>query len=391
MLKKAIAVAFAVAALFMGCQCDTTGVTATRGTISIELPAINAKSSLPGVSDIALYTLEITSDGIGYSNTIESRTGGTITVEKLEEARYEIAAAAADGEGTTIFTGRNHADVYVGEVAYVEIQLEYVFGNLDIALLFPEQDDLCTLELEGIVLDTDPIKVINGPTILIERLVGGRIAYTPGSSSMRTFSIETSGENAANLKLWTDNFDRTRNGSLIVYDLAGTEAYRWNMYELAPLRYETDSDGNTRFDFSLAKYQIADPPTTLYPHYNEETDKGVEISGVTPGAGMQAATREDRTAQTLTIIFGYESGLSEVYAWTERVAGYVAGINPGEEKKSMSVITWGPGGPDQNDEIARRNYFEVFPIRFEQIDGFSTDIKGYFRLVLSFDWAEDSY
>ena len=352
------------------------------GTINIKLPGAEGRSVLPDISEVALYTLEISSESIGYSETIETQTGGMITLERLEEARYDISVAAEDSEEEIIFIGADHADVYIGEVTYVQIVLEHTHGNLDIDVIAPQHDYECTFELEGIAFDeSTPIKVINGPGILIDRLIGGPGAYIPGSASMKVFSIETSGSNASSLKGWADEFDRTRSGSLLVKNLQGEETYRWNLYEIVPLHYEKDSEDQTQFHFSLVRIEEFNLPMDLPVNYNGETDKGVEISGVTM---MAAEVREDGTHNTLTIDFGYEAGLGETYGWTQQ---FIEGL---DERKSMSVITYGPGGYFEDDEISRRNYFEVFPIRFEQIDGFSTDVYGRFRFVLSFDWAEDA-
>lgn len=352
------------------------------GTIKIELPGVQTKSVLPDISEVARYVLEVTSDDIGYSETIETEEGGMVTLEQLEEARYDIAVEAEDSEGDIIFVGSDHADVYIGEVTYVQIILEHTYGNMDIDVIPPQHDYECTLELEGIAFDENiPIKVINGPGILIERLIGGPGTYTPGTASMKVFSIETSGSNADSLKLWADEFDRPRSASLIIKNLYGDETYRWNLLELVPLHYETDSDNYTQFHFTVETIYEDGLPAELPVNYNEQTDKGVEISGVTQ---MAAEVREDDSHNTLTIDFGYETGLYGLYNWIAQLADGLY------EPKSMSVITYGPGGY-QEDEISRRNYYQVFPLRFEQIDGFSTDVKGRFRVVLSFDWAEDSY
>ena len=91
--------------------------------------------------------------------------------------------------------------------------------------------------------------------------------------------------------------------------------------------------------------------------------------------------RENAAEMTLTLDFGYEAGLSQTYTW---LLNFMNGIF---DRRSMSVITFGPGG--YGDEVSRRNYYEVFPILFQQVDGFQHDVKGRFRLILSYDLAED--
>ena len=54
----------------------------------------------------------------------------------------------------------------------------------------------------------------------------------------------------------------------------------------------------------------------------------------------------------------------------------------------MSVLTYGAGG--FGDEISRLDYYEVFVLSFEQINGYQLDIKGRFRVVLSYDFFENN-
>ncbi len=379
---KLLAALFIAAITLLGCASDGTEPQDTHdGSISFKLPEIGTRGALLGESEITTYILKITSDEIDYSNTIKTKTGGIVSVEKLAEARYEIAVDALDDDGDVILTGFNHAYVYIGEVTYAQIELNYTFGHLDIALTLPGQDRLATLDIEGIKLDgSEPIRVVHGPGIFIERLNGGLFAYAPGLASMKVFSIETGGDNATTLQSWFDGVPTKLSASLIVKDLAGKESYRWNILELSPLFYEKGADSQTQFYFSVYRYEASQFDASLPANYNQDTDKGIEIEGVTPSE-MAVAVRENDGDNTLTMVFGHEAGLREVYDW---IMDFVAGRT---DRRAMSVITFGAGG--FGDEVSRRNYYEIFPISFEQINGFQYDIKGRFRMVLSYEFFED--
>ncbi len=209
-----------------------------------ELPHIGARSVLPGAADISLFTIQVKSEEIGFEKTIESTTGGIVTVGRLAEAHYTVAVEARDSEGNVILVGGDSADVFVGEV--------------------------------------------------------------------------------------------------VIFDFALNEAYRWVLHEMSPRRYQDTDDGATQFHFSVALYEAVNAPVGLP--------------------------------------LGYEEGFSETLLWIERFADGV-GV-----PRSMSVISY--ADDDLLTETSRQQYFGVFPIRFEQIDGFATDVKGRYRLILSYDESE---
>jgi hypothetical protein len=300
----------------------------------------------------------------------------------LAEARYEITVDAFDDEDELILTGVNFANVFVGEVTYAQIALSFTSGELDIAVILPGEDLIANLEISGVVLDdSEEITVVLGPGIFIERLLGGSGTYIPGPASMKVFSIETSGNNVVTLQSWFDGLQEPRSGSLIVNDLTGSESYRWNMFEMTPQFYQVGSVDQTQFYFSILNYEAEEFVAGLGANYDPSGDKGIEIAGITP-ADMAAKVRDDVSNNTVTLTFGYEAGLRELYLW---MLNFVDGI---ADIRSMSVITYGAGG--FGDEVSRRNYFEVFPLSFEQINGFQSDVKGQFRVVLSYDFSEDA-
>jgi hypothetical protein len=370
----------AVLLVLAGCSFVGPDRVAETGAISVVLPSLGARSALADESDIAVYVIHITSSEIGYSESVESNTGGIITIGRLEEGRYDIAVEARDAAGTVIFTGSDSADVFIGEVSFVQITLQHTAGYLDIEILLASRDSEALIEIEGIALDpTIPVDIVHGPGIFIERLVAGTDSYLPGAESMKVFSIETSGANSDQLKAWFDGPVLKKNASIIVTDTAANETYRWNIYEMSPRRYQDNPDGTTQFYLSVSRYEAVNAPLGLPLSYNETTDLVIEIEGV---VRMAAEVLDNGGDQTLTLTFGYEAGFSETLLWIESFADGT-GV-----KRAVSVITY--SDDTLTTETHRQNYYEVFPIRFEQIDGFGTDIKGRYRLVVSYDVTEQA-
>ncbi|RMD82292.1 MAG: hypothetical protein D6815_09595, partial [Candidatus Dadabacteria bacterium] len=66
----------------------------------------------------------------------------------------------------------------------------------------------------------------------------------------------------------------------------------------------------------------------------------------------------DEVARTITLVLEYAEG-GNIFNW---VVSNATG-SPG--KRSMSIIEESGGV-----EVSRRNYFEVFPIRYELFEGF---------------------
>lgn len=315
--------------------CRFPGIDSETGSISIVLPAIGARSVLPSESDIARFDIEVKSDAVGYTETFTSASGGIVTIGRLVQATYSILVEAVDANGEIIMRGSDFASVYVGEVSFVEIVLEHVVGYLDIDIALPESDLDAYLEIGGIQLDPAvPITVVHGPGIFIERLFGGLNTYRPGLADMKVFSVETSGVNAANLQEWFDQPGEGRTGVLRVLDRQLNVRYRWNMTDLAPRR-AVPTDGGTQLYFSVAEYDLVDPPADLPFNYNESTDKLVETEGIQP---IAAEVRRNETDNTLTLVFGYERGLAELYGWVSDLANGIG------EPRTVAATRYAAGG-----------------------------------------------
>jgi hypothetical protein len=379
-MTRKLIVPVIVATMLLGCRFSAPGHLDETGALSISLPAIASRSALPDASDVARFEIEVKSDTVGYAETFQSTTGGVITIGRLAEATYSILVEALDSDGNVIMRGSDTADVFVGEVTFLRIELEHTAGYLEIEVTLPGRDTVALLEIGDISFDNAvPISVVHGPGLFIERLFGGLGTYTPGLASMKVFSIETTGVNAQNLQAWFDQPGEGRTGVLIVTDLQRNVAYRWIMTNMTPRRYQTDANGETQFYFSVDRYELTDLTAELVTNYNDATDKIVEIGGI---GTFAPEVYDDEGDKTLTLEFGFEFGLYEMYLWIDDL---VDGIG---EKRSVVVSTFAPG--NLSEPIDRQNYSGVFPIRFEQVDGFGTSVNGKYRVVLSYDEAENA-
>lgn len=112
---------------------------------------------------------------------------------------------------------------------------------------------------------------------------------------------------------------------------------------------------------------------------NPATDTDVvEIAGIT-GADIYPVIQVNTNERTVTLTFDYtEAG--GIYQW---VKNFCIGI---ADLRSMSIIRKNAGGA----ETGRHNYYNCFPIEYQQISGFGQDIKLKERVVLSYDWDEEA-
>ena len=86
----------------------------------------------------------------------------------------------------------------------------------------------------------------------------------------------------------------------------------------------------------------------------------------------------DTTNRTITLTFDYtEAG--QMYQWVRDIA-----IGTGS-KRAMSIIQEVNGS-----EVSRRNYYEVFPIWYQQTTGFGQIEKLKEKVVLSYDIWDDA-
>ncbi len=171
--------------------------------------------------------------------------------------------------------------------------------------------------------------------------------------------------------------------SVIVNDLGGTERARWNLFEMLLTQIDPGAGGRNRYTLQHAlppnnncmyERDPRDFPTTSSK--NPVTDgPRIQIEGVL--VGPYPAVSVDTTNRTITLTFDYaEAG--GIYQWVSDIAEGV-GL-----KHSMSIIQEVNGV-----EVSRRNYFEVFPILYQQTTGFGQIEKLKEKVVLSYDFAAD--
>jgi len=261
----------------------------------------------------------------------------------------------------------------------------------DFSALFPDSVlNTATIDLESFC--TGDVIVINGPAVEIQVVENfndtGRHADQSGLSQELPFVIEVPATStcADAIKEYFDQYSSEVTSlkafSLIVDNLSGTEAFRWNFYEFEPTQYTQGVEG-MRYTFVQKNVpdnivRIERDPST-FPNqdsYNPATDKRIEISGISDKFPAVVAT----TDRSLTLVYDYVEG-GEIWNWTRDT------LSQGTTtlgKKSISVITLDAS----MNEIARTNFYECFPKKYEQFKGFSQDIQTKERIIINCDFSE---
>lgn len=187
------------------------------------------------------------------------------------------------------------------------------------------------------------------------------------------------------LKSWFDGNRASKVGSIIIYDLAGNEKFRWNFFEYIPDRYEAGTDGRTRFiiknsmvpntahHLELAGFDVGNQHS-----YNQATDKLVEIQGMSL-PGFSPAVTVDEVNRTITLTMDYNEGAG-IFNWAKAVATGTAG------PKFVSIIET----LDGVTEISRKNYFECITVKWELIYGFGLNVKLKSRVVIAYGLWENA-
>jgi len=260
---------------------------------------------------------------------------------------------------------------------------------------FIAADNTVLMEIAG--LPICEAVVVSGPAIEIERIPGftlDRPDDNPGRTTVSPFVFEYSGENEAELGRYHDDFMAggrpPRVMTMIVRDLSGEEAFRWNFFEFGISKIAPGLQGRSRYTFtppSVADLSLRREGDFLaQPSKNPQTDTRMEIEGVQ--TGQYPVVDLDTSDRTITLTFDYAEG-GDIWPWVvETTRGHGS-------KRSMSIIEEDPAVPvdrrtGYGQEIARKNYFGVFPIKYEQFTGFNLVDKIKERVVLSYSFAEDA-
>ena len=302
-------------------------------------------------------------------------------------------AEALEVDGNAKVTGDLTVD---GTINLDSIHVSQITGVLGtgFTLAFPEViDNLATLEISGVAV-TDPVVVINGPGYDTERIEGftetGQHDDMPGLSMEHPFMFEAGGTDAVNIQFYFDTYlanpesEPRRPMSLIVQDLGGSESFRWNLYEFAPVSYEPAADGRTLFRLDHALLPDTQRGAELVPSnpldnqlsYDPETEMLIEIAGV---GTLYARVEENQAERTVTLTHDFVEG-AFLQGWYYPVLdGFFTA------KRSMSIVELVGG-----IEVSRRNYYGCFPMRYEHLSGFGLDMKLKIRVVISYDLAEDA-
>jgi len=315
---------------------------------------------------------------------------GTVTTNNIADDAVS-EGKIADG---AITTRKLSADFRL-DVSLLTGQLGQGFSNL-----FPDViDNTATLEIEGLCGDPIEAVISAGPGLAIQRIPGylgdGRPSESPGPNVEFPFIFETAACEA-DFQNWHDELVEYGGGisgptprslSIIVRDLAGDERFRWNLLEFVPTLIEPGVDGRKRYTLEpelrnraadnrvfIQRYPLIFPTE---PSLNPETDTlRVEIEGVTQGG--DPVVEVDLEVRTITLTFDYIEG-GGIWDWVQSTAqGLVA-------NRAMSLIQMEDGF-----EVRRTNYFECFPIQYQQFTGFGQIEKAKERVVIAFGFSEEA-
>lgn len=281
-----------------------------------------------------------------------------------------------------------------GSIVVDTIHVSKIVGLLGqgYTLNFPTiLDNLVTLEMGGIAI-SNKVVMVSSLGQEIERTEGyqaDHVSYTPGLSMEYPLIFETTSQDDADAILdWYLSYpEETRDGSIIVKNVTGTETSRWNYYQYKLSEYGPGVDGRTRFTFehNLIPDNVLgiefDAQNGQEWAFNPETDTRVEIEGVSTGTDFCPQVELDETNHTLTLTYDYNEG-GDIYAWVKYI------IQGNTDKRAISVVETTDGSA--STEIGRYNHYGCFPIKFEQFYGFGLTTKVKSRIVISYDYREEA-
>jgi len=336
-----------------------------------------------------------------------STSGYNLTVNSAYPLYYRTYSGSwtdrvkIDGQGNAYFAGNLQVDgTLTGSIEIDTVHVSQISGLLGegYTMNFPDiLNNLAEMEIEGIST-TDKMVIINSIGHETERITtpngysgSGELVYheEPGLTMEYPLIFETTNESDANnIKAWFDDPSAvTRNASVIIKNLAGTETSRWIFFSYLPESYETGNDGRTRF--TMVHNSLPDNVAGCFwdgvlggeHSYNPETDKLVEIEGVSTGTWFTPAVEVNLEERTVTLTCDYNEG-QDISAWVYNT------VTGNDHDRAMSIIETTDG--TLGTEIMRHNYFECIPIKYEHIDGFGLNAKLKVRVVIAYGWREEA-
>jgi hypothetical protein len=141
-------------ALIILCGCDVSmlnqfsddggvQVPADKGVVKITLPGSQNRAATQ--ADVESYVVALTGVDVPYNNGMTGLPGETLRFENLVPGDYTVNVNAYDApdpelpESSMIFTGSTNVTVLAGQVTTATVQLQYVNGDLDVEIVFPDQ------------------------------------------------------------------------------------------------------------------------------------------------------------------------------------------------------------------------------------------------------------
>lgn len=300
--------------------------------------------------------------------------------------------------------------VVPGQAVRVEFSLTLADAVAPVAstgLVVPEAvNDLAFIEIDGVFFGH--VVVVSGPGFELERILGffddGSITESPGLNAELPFIFEykkdeslaglESGDSESLEAMLTEDSNKTaaeictsRAMSMLVMSSLpnngeGFETARFNLFGYGMTKIEPGADGRLRYTMehqcepnNVLAIDLDGSVGSSEGSMNPETgDRRVEIGGVNTRFPQVVVDEENRT---LTLTYdGDEAG--GIFEWAKVNAGHRT------ENRELSVIEPDPGSDDPFSEISRMNYFEVFPIRFQVVDGFGSSLKQKHQVVLTY-------
>jgi hypothetical protein len=246
-------------------------------------------------------------------------------------------------------------------------------------------DNRVTLEVSvgpGFVGD---VIVTSGPGLEIERVPGfdamGRPKESPGPSAEFPLIFEYEGPGEQNLEDIRSNGNPT-SVEIIVKTLGGAEVFRWQFFDYLLTTIEPAQDGRKRYILEQLMFppdnnvRIGREPIPFPAEdsRNPATDTKVDIAG-NYVYGHFPVVELDEANRTLTMTFDHIEG-GTIWNWVVDTA------EGRGNNVSLSIIEL-----DGDVEIGRTNYFECFPIRYDQFTGFGQAEKIKEKVVIAYGFS----